>query len=248
MRSVIALHPMLQSGDILLGDRAFCSFAHVALLQAQGVHTCFRLHQRRKSQGKRGIDRWSKPKKKPVWISDEQYASLPPFVTVRLASYTMHQRGYRTRQITIATTLMDEQAWPDDRVAQLYGQRWEIETCFNHLKTTMQMNVLRCKSLDGVKKELAMMLIAYNMIRLTMLQAAARQGVSAKRISFIDAMRHAAVRLMGLTGVPTLIVNPHRPGRRQLRVLRRRMKEYKLLNRSRREEEAKWAEKQGKNG
>jgi hypothetical protein len=97
-------------------------------------------------------------------------------------------------------------------------------------------------------KEMAMMLIAYNMIRLSMLGAAARQGVDARRISFIDALRHAAVRLMGLPGASTLIVNPHRPGRRQLRVIRRRTKEYPLLKRPRREEEAKWAGTQGENG
>lgn len=248
MRSVIQLHPMLRSGDILLGDRAFCSFSHVALLNAQGVHTCFRLHQRRKSQGRRGIDRWSKPKQKPSWMSDEQFALLPAFVEVRLVSYTLRQRGCRTTKITLATTLIDEQQWPDQSIVDLYGQRWDIETCFNHLKTTMKMNVLRCKSLDGVLKELAMMLIAYNIIRLLMLQAAARQGVSSRRISFIDTMRHATVRLMGLPGVATLIVNPDRTGRRQLRVIRRRMKEYPLLKQSRREEEAKWAENEGGNG
>lgn len=247
MRSVIALHPMLQSGDILLGDRAFCSFAHVALLNARGVFTCFRLHQRRKSQGRRGIDRWSKPEQKPSWMSDDQFAMLPAFVEVRLVSYTLHQRGCRSTKITLATTLMDQSQWPDERIIDLYGQRWDIETCFGHLKTTMKMNVLRCKTLDGMRKELAMMLIAYNMIRLLMLQAAARQGVSSRRISFIDAMRHAAVRMMGLAGVATLIINPHRAGRRQLRVIRRRMKEYPLLKQSRREEEAKWAGNQGEN-
>lgn len=248
MRSVIQLHPMLQSGDILLGDRAFCSFAHVALLQARGVFTCFRLHQRRKSQGRRGLDRWDKPKQKPSWMSESQFAALPAFVEVRLVSYTVHQRGCRSKRITLATTLMDSELWPDARVAQLYGQRWEIETCFNHLKTTMRMNVLRCKSLPGVMKEMAMMLLAYNMIRLTMLRAAARQGIAIKRISFIDAMRHAAVRLMGMTGVTTLLVNPQRTGRRQLRVIRRRKKEYPLLKRSRREEESNWAGKQRDNG
>jgi len=245
MRSAIALHPMLQNGDILLGDRAFCSFAHVALLNAQGVFACFRLHQRRKSQGRRGSDRWDKPKEKPSWMSESQFASLPASVDVRLVSYTVACRGRRTVTITIATTLMDQGQWPDDRIRELYGMRWEIETCFDHLKTTMRVNVLRCKSVDGVMKELAMMLIAYNMIRLVMLQAAARQGVAVGRISFVDAMRHAAVRLMGLTGVATLIVNPQRPGRQQLRVIRRRLKEYHLLRRSRREEEAKWAGKQG---
>jgi hypothetical protein len=105
-------------------------------------------------------------------------------------------------------------------------------------------------------KEMVMMLIAYNsslrvacgdMIRLTILQAAARQGVSAKRISFIDAMRHAAVRLMGMTDVTTLLVNPHRLGRAQLRVIRRRVHHYPMLSRPRREEE-KRAGKQGGNG
>jgi hypothetical protein len=144
MRSVIQLHPMLKTGDILLGDRAFCSFAHVMLLQARGVFTCFRLHQRRKSQGRRGLDRWDKPKQKPSWMSESQFALLPAFVDVRLVSYTVHQRGCRSKRITLATTLMDEQQWPDERVAQLYGQRWEIETCFNHLKTTMRMNPRGC--------------------------------------------------------------------------------------------------------
>ena len=188
MRSAIALHPMLQNGDILLRDRAFCSFAHVALLQAQGVHACFRQHQRRKSQGRRGSDRWDKTEQKPSWMTREQFACLPAFVDVRLVSYTVTCRGRRTVRITIATTLMDERQWPDDRIRELYGQRWVIETCFNHLKTTMRANVLRCKSANGVMKELAMMLIAYNMIRLLMLQAAARQGIAAGRISFIDAM------------------------------------------------------------
>ena len=54
---------------------------------------------------------------------------------------------------------------PDARVAELYGHRWQVETCFGHLKTTMGMNTLRCKTLDGVTKELAVYLIVYNLIR-----------------------------------------------------------------------------------
>ena len=241
MRSVISLHPMLQSGDILLGDRAFCSFAHVALLNARGVFACFRLHQRRKSQGRRGSDRWSKPEKKSSWMSDEQFATLPEFIQVRLVSYTVQQRGFRTATITLATTLMDESQWPDQRIMDLYGQRWDIETCFNHMKTTMGMDVLRCKTVAGVMRELAMYLIAYNLVRLTMLRAAARQSVSARRISFIDAMRFLCARMLGLPGVERLIINPKRTGRNQLRVLRRRHKQYDMLQQSRREEEAKRA-------
>jgi len=245
MRSVIALHPMLQRGDILLGDRAFCSFAHVAMLQAKGVHGCFRLHQRRKSQGRRGSDRWSKPKTIPSWMNDEQFAALPAFVEVRLVSYTLPQRGFRTTKITLATTLMDPSQWPDQRIVDLYGQRWDIETCFDHMKTTMGMDVLHCKTVAGVMRELAMYLIAYNLVRLAMLRAAARQGGSVSRISFIDAMRFLCAQMLGLPGVERLIINPKRTGRSQLRVLRRRHKQYDSLQRSRRDEEVKRAGKEG---
>ncbi|MEX2212481.1 MAG: hypothetical protein WD768_00040 [Phycisphaeraceae bacterium] len=97
-----------------------------------------------------------------------------------------------------------------------------------------------------VRRELAMYLIAYNLVRMAMLRAAARQGVSASRISFIDAMRHATVYMMGLPGVATLIVNPDGTGRLQLRVVRRRPKSYPLLNQPRREAEAEMAENKGK--
>ncbi len=247
MRSVIGVHPILQIGDILLGDRAFCSFAHVALLNARGVFACFRLHQRRKIDSTRGRQRWTKPPVAPRWMTADQFDALPDFVDVRLVRFTVSHKGLCTREVIIATTLFDEAAWPDAKIAELYGQRWNIETCSDHLKTTMKMNVLRCQTVEGVKKELTMYLIAYNLVRLAMLRAAARQGVSVRRISFIDAMRFLGVTMLGLPGVAKLIVNPRREARTQLRVIRRRWKEYDLLKRPRREEEAKRAEKQGEN-
>ena len=122
---------------------------------------------------------------------------------------------------------------------------WHIETCFDHLKTTMNMNVLRCTTVDGVKKELAVYLAAYNLVRLVMLAAAQRQQVSVDRVSFVDAMRWLLARMLGLTGVRRLIVNPTRRGRSQLRVIRRRLKEYDLLKKPRREAEAEITAKQG---
>lgn len=256
MRAVISVHSMLRIGDILLGDRAFCSFAHLALLQGRGVLACMRLHQRRKNQA-RGVQRWKKPAKAPDWMDVVQYFLLPKFLDVRIVRYTIPRKGYRTRHVLIATTLMDETLWPDAKIAKLYGLRWHIETCFDHLKTTMKMNVLRCKTVDGVKKrsrigrlpgdELAVYLAVYNLIRLAMLKAAEAQGVSPWRISFVDAMRWLAARMLGLEGVGCLIVNPDRAGRCQLRVIRRRLKEYDLLVKPRREREAEIAEKQRKN-
>jgi hypothetical protein len=246
MRAVISVHPFLRIGDILLGDRAFCSFAHFALLNDRGVFVCMRLHQRRKNPTQ-GMTRWKKPQSVAAWMTAAQHALLPAFIDVRIVRYSIEQKGCRTRHVWIATTLMDEKLWPDEEIADLYGCRWMIETCFDHLKTTMKMNVLRCKSVAGVEKELAVYLAVYNLVRLAMLKAAEEQDVSAWRISFVDAMRWLAARMLGLEGVGRLIVNPDRRGRAQLRVIRRRLKEYDLLTKPRREKEAEIAEKQGLN-
>jgi hypothetical protein len=224
---VIKLHRSLRPGDILLGDRAFCSFVHVALLLERGVLACFRLHQRRHSV-QRGIESWSKPSR-PKWMTIAQFNRLPWSIQVRIVRYTISRKGYRTRHVAIATTLLDENTWPDSAIAELYGHRWNIETCFDHLKTTMRMNVLKCQSVGGIQRELLVYLLVYNLIRLAMLNSAAEQGLPVNRISFVDAMRWLAARLQGLAGSRKLLSNPHRPGRRQPRVIRRRMKEYDLL-------------------
>lgn len=244
MRGVIGLQSMLRAGDILLGDRAFCSFCHLALLNARGVFACMRLHQRRKD--KPGVSRWKRPAKPPAWMDVVQWAPMPKHLDVRIVRYTIARRGYRTRHVLIATTL-DEANWPDRKVAELYGHRWQIETCFNHLKTTMRMNVLRCPTVEGVKKELAVYLAAYNLVRLAVLKAAQEQGVSPDRVSFVDAQRWLLARMLGLPGVGRLIVNPDRRGRSQLRVIRRRLKKYPLLIKPRRQAEAERDAKQGVN-
>ena len=226
--NVIRVHRQLRKGDILLGDRAFCSFVHIALLNLRGVLACFRLHQRRKSVP-RGIERWKRPARCPTWMHPRQFATLPMELQVRIVRYTLRQKGYRPTHIAIATTLLDEQLWPDEKIAELYGHRWNIETCFDHLKTTMNMSVLKCRSVAGVYRELMMHLIVYNLIRLTMLRFALREKLSVDRVSFIDAMRYLSMRAIGLDGVEQLLINPHRPGRQQPRVIRRRMKEYDLL-------------------
>ena len=233
MRHVLRLHPVLRAGDILLGDRAYCTYVHLALLQLQGVFGCFRLHQRRVAAT--GFKCWKRQGKAPVWMSVEQFQRLPLEMVVRLIQYSLHERGFRTRKVIVATTLLDEQAWPDEKIAELYGLRWQIETCFGHLKTTMKMNVLKCQSLDGVMKELAGYALVYNLVRLAILKAAEQQKVSVGRISFVDALRGLCSQMLGLPGVDRLLVNPHRPGRREPRVIRRRMKEYNLMKRPRAE-------------
>ena len=139
------------------------------------------------------------------------------WIDVRLVSYAVaasglpHDARHRRHDAARRSTPGPTPTWP-----QLYGRRWEIETCFDHLKTTMGMNMLKCKSVAGVMKELAVYLLAYNLVRLAMLRAAARQGVAASRVSFVDAMRWLRLPDAGAgRGVDELIVNPDRHGRCQ---------------------------------
>lgn len=245
MRGAISIHPMLRHGDILLGDSAFCSFQHLAILVDRGVFACMRLHQRRDKKAL-GIQRWKRPTKPPAWMTAEQFQLLPKFLDVRIVRHEIVRKGHRTIIVLIATTLMDETLWPDEKILELYGHRWNIETCFDHLKTTMKMNVLRCKTVQGVQKELAVYLAVYNLVRLAMIRAAKNQRVNCWRISFVDAMRWLAAKMVGLCGVGKLIVNPPPRNRSQLRTIRRRTKKYVMLKKPRRQMEAEMAEKQAK--
>ena len=111
----------------------------------------------------------------------------------------------------------------------LYRRRWEIETCLGYLKTGMKMNVLKCRTVAGVMKELTVYLLVYNLVRLLMLRWAREHDVDVRRVSFIDACRLLAAWLSGLPGCDRLILNPDRTGRSQLRRVRRRPKKYTLL-------------------
>jgi len=217
MYQVSQLHPELATGDVLIGDRAFCSFAHFALLRARHLHGVFRAHQKliisfrpgRAGNGpgtgkhRKGLPcsawlrrlgvqdqvvEYFKPKTCPVWLSQEEYATLPASLTLRELRYQVHQRGCRTKQVTLVTSLLDPQLYPAQELADLYGQRWQIETNLRHLKQTMKMDVLHCETVDGVLKELTVFALVYNLVRTVMHAAAARQGVAVERISFADAL------------------------------------------------------------
>ena len=175
---------------------------------------------------------WLKPRHVPPWINPAQFRRLPATITVREFAYSLDKRGFRTQKVVLVSTLLDPQAFPAEALADLYRQRWKIETNFRHLKTTMGMDVLRCKTVDGVLKEFYGFCIVYNLVRTVMLEAANKQGCSPDRISFIDALRwiiESCYRRVTLY----LVLVPERAGRRQPRAVKRRPKHYKLLNRPR---------------
>lgn len=262
MSRVGQVHPDLGEGDILVGDRAFCSFAHLVLLAARGVFGVFRVHQKQivsfrphrrttskqpRKNKQRGLptSRWLKrlgrhdqlveyvkPKTPPTWLSPEAFAALPNTIIVRELRYTIVERGCRTRVVTLATTLLDPERYPAADIADLYGQRWHVETNLRHLKQTLRMDVLRCKTVEGVKKELTMYALVYNLVRLVMLEAAQRQSVPVERISFIDAVRWLADAAYAVRELHLRLL-PHRPGRFEPRAVKRRPKEYPRLNQPR---------------
>jgi hypothetical protein len=260
---VQSLHNALSPDDVLVADRGFSSYVHLGLLFRRNIHALFRVHQRqlisfrrdRRLSGKRPrgttalyaksrlvrklarfdqIVEYTRPVARPQWIRAADYAALPETLQVRELRYWTKYRGYRTRCVTLVTTLVDPEAYPHDELATLYGRRWEVETNLNHLKTTMGLNVLRCESLAGVLKELMMFALVYNLVRLVMSAAAENQGIDVRRISFIDALRWLAQARAGDL-LPVLQIVPHRPHRVEPRAIKRRPKQYNLLMRPRHE-------------
>jgi hypothetical protein len=249
MSQAVQLHPALEAGDIGLGDRAFCSYAHLALLTLRGVFGVFRIHQKMKVEfpaderaaaagsGRRmarwlrrlgAMDQlveWIKPKKAPDWMTAEEYAALPERQVVRELRYPVGQRGFRTRWVTLVTTLLDAERYPLLELAELYRRRWQAEQHLRELKTTLRMDVLHCKTVDGVLKELHAFALVYNLARVVLGAAARRQGQPIGRLSFVDAVRWLRSAKAG-ERLAKLVVNPDRPDRVEPRVVKRRPKEY----------------------
>src|SRR4029079_4890307 len=132
---------------------------------------------------------WSKPKQKPSWMEAQEYAALPGEITVRELRYRVEVPGYRVRQVTLVTTLLDAAAYPASELAELYHRRWQVELNFRHIKTSMKMDVLRCETVAGVLKELAVFCLAYNLVRSVMGESARLRGIAPDRVSLIDAVR-----------------------------------------------------------
>jgi Transposase DDE domain len=232
-----ALHPDLCGGDVLMGDRAFGSYAHLALCQGRGVHAVFRAHQRRHSAGRRTgpADRrvtYHKPKQRPAWMTDADFAALPAELAVREVRFRVTRPGRRVRWVTLVTTLTDARRYPAAALARLYERRWQVETDLRHLKQTLGLDVLRCRTVPGVLKELLVFVTVYNLVRRVMVEAAERQQVSPDRVSFVDAWRWLQQARAG-EPVPRLVINPIRPDRVEPRVRKRRPKQFPLMKRPR---------------
>jgi hypothetical protein len=254
------MHGGLAADDIVVADRGFCSFGHLAILRQNVIHAVFRAHQKQIVDFRKGrahetsrerhprghpksrwihwlgrrdqIVEYHKPHERPRWTTEEEWTGLPATILVRELRYDVLVPGSRTRSITLVTSLLDAKAYPAADLAALYAKRWEVETNLRHLKQTLGMDVLRTKSLDGIHKELAMFAIVYNLVRLAMLEAAQRRQIDPDRVSFVDALRW--LRCVGEGGsLRPIRVVPKRPGRHDPRVKKRRAKNYRLMTKPR---------------
>jgi hypothetical protein len=191
------LWDVLRPGDVLLGDRLMANWATIVLLGERGIDMVSRLNTaHRRADFRHGqrlgpddhLVRWAKPTSIRS-LDREAYQTLPEFITVRETRIRVRQPGFQTRSIVVVTTLLDPEQVTKEDLATLYRARWHNELDLRSLKSAMQMRELRCKTPELVRKEVWTHILAYNLIRTVMTQAAARYGVAPRTISFTGAMQ-----------------------------------------------------------
>ena len=240
-----------EPGDVLLADRYFCSYFMIAMLMESGTDFVTRVHQRRPVDFRRGrrlgkgdhIVEWRRPQK-PAWMDPQTYDRMPPSIQIREIHVHVGHPGFRVESLVVVTTLTDAKKYTKDDIAQLYGHRWLAELDIRAIKITMGMDILRCKTPHMVRNEMWTCLLAYNLIRRTMLQSAENAGQSPRRLSFSAALQSIAASWL----VVVLIDDPaaaclvdvelenlaghtigDRPGRVEPRAVKRRPKPHDLL-------------------
>lgn len=231
------------AGDVLLADALYCSYFMIATLQAAGVDVLFEQHGGRITDFRRGQAlgkhdhrvNWRKPQERPQWMTLQQHRAFPKELTVREVKV-----GGRV----LVTTMLDAHQVHKTELSELYARRWQVELDLRNIKTTLGVNVLRCLTPQMVAKELWVCLLAYNVVRLLMAQAAHQAGLHPRQLSFKHTVQ------MWIAWAPqTLATDPtcratffkliaqccvgHRPNRIEPRARKRRPKPYPWLKVSR---------------
>ena len=253
----------LKEGMIFLADRGFCDYVTVAGLWLRKVDSVLRLNAMRPHDFRHGkrlgrYDRlviWDKPERKPRTATRKLWRSLPDQITLRLIRYPVLIAGFRPRHIILVTTLLDPALYPASEMAELYRRRWRVELFLRHIKTTLGLDQLTCKTPDMLYKELLMRLIAYNLIRCLMVESASIHDVALERISFkgtastlrqfskviaeTKSRRHRARLINDMLECLARDLLPDRPNRVEPRNTKRRRKAYPVLTKPRAEMKAK---------
>jgi Transposase DDE domain len=259
------LEQALEPGDVLLADRYYSGWFDIAFWQQRGVDVVVRLHQRRRCDLRRGRRLgpndhhvvWAKPKR-PDWLDEATYQGMPDALELREVRVRVRQRGFRTKSLVVVTTLLDALVYSAAELAIVYRRRWQAELDLRSLKGTLGMDVLRCKSPAMVRQEVWAHLLAYNLIRGVMAQAADGLGCEPRELSFTgawQAMAAFAERLLEAEAerfealYEWLLITigasqvGDRPDRVEPRARKRRPKPYPLLTKPREEARKRLQEK-----
>jgi hypothetical protein len=253
LRLLHQLLPRLSAKDIAVYDRAAGHYVGCALLRDRGIDLISRVHTRcidwRKGHRLGRNDRlvtWRKSQRKPPYLTAEQWAALPEEIPVRVIRVHVQQKGFRTRELELVTTLLDAEAYPAAEIIEAYLRRWRLEMCLDDLKTTLGLDALRCLSPAMVRRELLMVLITHNLVRAVMAEAATAHTVPLDRLSFTGTL--ATLRSYGVASAQTAgpkrlrllwaemlriiaaDLVPLRPNRWEPRAVKRRPKSYPRLN------------------
>ena len=244
-------------GDVVITDRAYAGYFMIAELLAQGADIVMRQHQTRKTDWRRGrrlgkrdhVVQWVRPQR-PQWMDEADYAAMPE---------VLEMREVQVGQWTLISSLCDAKEVSKADLNALYLCRWHVELDLRSIKQGMQMDVLRCKTADMVRKEVAVHLLAYNLVRAVMAQAAVLGGVLPRHLSFqstlqtLNEFKHSLTtcargRLIALHEQLIYRIQqlrlPYRPGRVEPRAVKRRPKPHRLLNQPRDVARAKLRERQ----
>lgn len=232
----------LEAGDVLLADRYYCSYWVLAMLNARGIDVLTRQHASRLFDFRRGkrlgrgdhLVRWKRPPR-PDWMDEQTYATMPEELSVR---------EVRVGGRVLVTTLLDPGLATPAELDRLYQQRWHVELDLRSIKIAIGMDILRCKTPEMIRKEVAVHLLAYTMVRAVIAQAANLGGVLARALSFKAALqllnayhqqlRHSAgarvhMMISHVLGAMALLRLHVRPGRVEPRAIKRRPKPHRLL-------------------
>lgn len=193
------LREKLKSGDTLVADAYYCTYWLIAACHAKGVHVVMKNHDKRDDEpdDAKRISKyqrrvlWHRPQR-PDWMSQEEYDALPEEVEIRLVDLIIDQRGFRSSKFTVATTILNTKIYSRQWITNLYRGRWLVELDIRSIKCSLSMDIIRAKSPDMVRTEIWSCLLAYNLIRLKMLQAAAVAGRMPRSLSFTATMQSLA--------------------------------------------------------
>lgn len=242
----------LESEALLVGDAIYCTYAEIALLAERDVDFVLPRHNERRTDFRCGtrlgrrdhIITWTKPPRRPARLSVDEWATVPDTLSLREVEVRLHRHGFRSKTIIVVTSLLNADEYPATDLGELYAMRWEIEVDLRSLKSSLGMDHLRCRTPSMVRRELSVYLLASNLLRSHMAEAASRSELRPRDLSFTGVCQTLNAFSVSFRRSPANAIHElyerflsaitsrrvgNRPGRQEPRKLKRRDKHARLM-------------------